>query len=223
MSAKRNFEDTFGDDMDLMVDTPYFPYKMNHLQDHPAHKSYPNLLKDLKMLCPGQDEENLRMVVKEGGDNLESILSNLWPDLKHTDYKISWDAYPSESKNLKKISENSINQNGTEILAENTPNAQKLAFPTEKKSQDDLIMCEIKESKLPHVQEKKTDEDKYADQIEELLKSETDKLVLQKWTHDVAHGIKNFKGDKDFHDYLESMSHQLLRGFTNRFRKSEVQ
>jgi hypothetical protein len=30
MSAKRDFAEAFGDDMDLMIDAPYFPYKMNH-------------------------------------------------------------------------------------------------------------------------------------------------------------------------------------------------
>jgi hypothetical protein len=83
-------------------------------------------------------------------------------------------------------------------------------------------LCEIKESKIVQDTPKQFhQDDKYADQIEELLKSgnlsetnfiyfyfpknskiiEAEKLVLQKWTFEVSHGIKNLKDDTDLSGY----------------------
>jgi hypothetical protein len=115
------------------------------------------------------------MVVKEGGDNVESILRNIWPELKNTENRIPEDFFGSDTlkhKNLKKISENSIIQNGAGILVENNIIPEKPGFLSTPKAQDDLILCEIKGSKIVQDTPKQFhQDDKYADQIEELLKS----------------------------------------------------
>ena len=59
MSAKRNFDDAFGEELELMVEVPCFSYKLNHdsMNKAPTKLYHGNLLEQAKELFPDIQEE----------------------------------------------------------------------------------------------------------------------------------------------------------------------
>jgi len=79
MSAKRHFDEAFGDDSELMVEVPYFSYKLNHdsMAEAPRKLYSGNLLEQYKELFPDIQEEVITHIIKDSSNSIDIVLENL--------------------------------------------------------------------------------------------------------------------------------------------------
>lgn len=78
MYGKRNFEEAFEDCDELMVDLPYFSYKLSHTEDQTLQfKSYGNLCDQIKELFPELEEDVIMKIIRDGNYSLETIMEQL--------------------------------------------------------------------------------------------------------------------------------------------------
>jgi len=79
LSAKRHFDEAFGDDLELMVEVPYFSYKLNHdsMVESPQRLYHGNLLEQAKELFPDIQEEIITHIIKDSNHSIDLVLESL--------------------------------------------------------------------------------------------------------------------------------------------------